>query len=283
MMNTILVPIDFSDNSRKAMDYAIGLATKLNMKLLLMHNYQPSMVSVINDTMDELRGKEPDLRRKKSQDELDRWKDIVKCTEPNLISYSLFTEGDFIDEIDYLIEENSIDLVVMGTKGASGFKEAFMGSNTANVMTNISCPLIAVPEQYEYQEIKQLLFTTDYHDNDLASLRFLLKIAKPFDAEVSVLHINNGVFFGDFQGELLVDFVEKTKQLLGYDKLSYELIEERNDMNVILEEYMIQKNIDLVAMSTRVEKGKRSIFTIGLVNKMIHHSSRPLLIFHTND
>jgi nucleotide-binding universal stress UspA family protein len=280
-MNTILAPVDFSDNSRNAVEYAVVLATGLKMKLLLMHNYQPSITSVIHNTISELKGKEAGEDAKKSQDELNKWLDSIKSANPNLISYSLFTEGDLIEEIDYLVEENSIDFIVMGTKGASGLKETFIGSNTANVMTAISCPLIAVPEQYEFLGIKQMLFATDYHSSDISSLRFIIKMAEPFDAQISVLHMNNDVLISDFQDELLIDLERKTKKISGYSKLNYELIEAHDDLYVTLQRYMIKKEIDLIAMSTRAEKGKRSIFTIGLVNKMLHHANVPLLIFHT--
>ncbi|WP_273568521.1 universal stress protein [Maribacter halichondriae] len=69
----------------------------------------------------------------------------------------------FVDAIKRESENKKIDLIVMGTKGATGLKKATVGSNTGDVITKIKQPLLAVPEDTVYEKPREIAFATDYH------------------------------------------------------------------------------------------------------------------------
>mgnify|MGYP000515948103 CR=1 FL=1 len=72
-----------------------------------------------------------------------------------------------------IVEKKKIDYVITGTKGASGFDEVFLGSNTVRMIRAIrECPILAVPENYEYTKTKRIGFATDFKRNFRYSVIF---------------------------------------------------------------------------------------------------------------
>lgn len=281
-MKTILVPLDFSDNSKNAMNYAILLANKLNMKLLLLHAFHPSMAEAISDSYKNLTHKNITGTPKEMENELKIWREAVTNSEKNLLCDTIFAEGDLADKIAELMEETPIDLIVMGTKGATGLKEVFIGSNTAKVIETISCPVIAVPAGYQFRDIKKIVLATDYHDSDIASIRFLVKLAKRFDSELTVVHITDGDLKPRFEDDLLEYFRGQVGKSIAYNKMKFHLLEGA-DISKILNEFITEQRVDLFAISTEDRIFTGPLFNRGLTKKFAHHIQVPLLAFHAFD
>lgn len=278
-MKTILVPIDFSENSKNAMDYAILLANKLKMKLLLLHAFHPSVVEAISDsykiaTHKPIGGTPKELKR-----ELNIWGEAVTSSEKRLKCETVFAEGDLADVITELMEERDIDLIVMGTKGATGLKEVFMGSNTAKVIEEFSCPVIAVPQGFQFNDIKKIIFATDYHDSDIISIRFIIKLALLFDSELIVTHVAEGDLKPRFEEDLLQYFMERIGKSVSYDKMKFHLLD-GTDINKSLTKFIDDQNADLFVISTSDRLFKGPIFNRGLTKKFAHHIQVPLMAFH---
>lgn len=262
-MKTILVPVDFSTSSKNAMDYAILLANKLRMKLILFHAFEPS-------------GKFDTLG--KVENELKIWKEAVLATEKTIPCEVAFEEGELAEEIIELMKEKAIDLIVMGTKGASGLKEAFIGSKTSWVMENVSIPVIAVPAECQFSGIKKIVFATDYHDSDVASIRFAAKIARRFHAELTVVHIATGDLKARFEDHLMQHFTGKVTKSVTYEKMNFRLLE-ANDVSKALNDFIYKEKVDLfaIAMEERIFLGP--LFNRGLTKRFAHHIQTPLLSF----
>jgi hypothetical protein len=135
----------------------------------------------------------------------------------------------FTDSIKKQVKEKKIDLIVMGTKGASGLKEMTMGSNTGDVMTKVKCPLLAVPENTTYHRPKEIAFPTSYHlGYDIKVLDDLKKIALLNDSTLRFLYIStkgeklsneqlkNQAFLNDYFSEITHTFHEVTGQKLEF-------------------------------------------------------------------
>lgn len=278
-MKTILVPVDFSDNSKNAMDYAILLANKMNMKLVLLHAFQPSMVEALVDAHKIAANREITGTPTQLQKELKIWKEVVDSTEKNIQCETVFAESDLADAIIDLMNERPIELIVMGTKGASGLKEMFVGSNTSWVIEKSKISVIAVPAGYEYNEIKRIVFATDYHDSDIDSIKFLVKLSKRFNAKLDIVHIADGDIKPRFEDDLFEHFVKGVKEQVPFDAMNFHLLDGDN-VNEALNEFIAKQKADLFAISTEERFLVGPLFNRGLTKKFAHHTHVPLLAFH---
>jgi nucleotide-binding universal stress UspA family protein len=278
-MKTILVPIDFSGNSKNAMDYAILLAKKLKMQLLLLHASRASVAEAISDSYKIAAHKQISGTPAELKSELSIWAEALTGSEKGLKCETVFAEGDLTDVITELMEERDIELIVMGTKGATGLKEVFMGSNTAKVIEESSCPVIAVPQGFQFNDIKKIIFATDYHDSDINSLRFMIKLALLFDSELIVTHVAEGDLKPRFEEDLLQYFIEKAGKSVAYNKMKFHLLDGQ-DTNKSLNKFIDDQKADLFVISTKDRLFKGPLFNRGLTKKFAHHIQIPLMVFH---
>ena len=282
-MKTILVPVDFSDNSKNALDYAIKLAKRLNMKLMLLHAFHPTLVEAISDSYKVLTNKDFDETPKEMKSQLNMWQKAIVTSESKLDCDVSFVEGDLADEINELIENNDIDLIVMGTKGATGLKSVFIGSNTARVIETVLCPVLAVPTDYKFRDYKKIAFATDYHDSDKISVDFLIDISKQFDSQLEIVHIANEDIKPRFEEDLLEHFTAQIKKSIAYKKMNFNLVEGGDSIKRSLSTFILKNQIDLLAISTRERILTGPLFNRGLTKNMAHHIVIPLLVFHAYD
>lgn len=142
----ILVPVDGSDESFSAASFAIGISSKFGSELVLLH------VVTINQSMRAvgLYGMSyDDVVKKHVQDaktEVDKWFARISKeagdegirTSSDIIDTPISVVGEIVD----YAEKNDIDLIVMGTKGRSGFTKLLMGSVATGVITYAPCPVL---------------------------------------------------------------------------------------------------------------------------------------------
>lgn len=281
-MKTILVPVDFSDNSKNALDYAIQLAKRFDLHLILVHAFHPSITEAIKDSYKILSHKEIHGTPGEIKDKLKLWQEAVTKSE-KLSCETIYINGDLSDEINELIEDNSVDLIVMGTKGATGLKEVFIGSNTARVIENAICPVMAIPANYKFKEYQTIAFASDYHDSDKDSINFLAKLSKPFNSKLEIVHIANDDIKPRHEEDLLNYFIENIKKSVEHKKMDFHLLDEEDDIAEALSSFIKKHNIDLVCISTEERFLSGPLFNRGITKDMTHHIQIPLLAFHAYD
>lgn len=185
-MKTILIPTDFSDNAKHAFTFAVRLFRGNDVKFLLLNvSDRPyTKGGMMIDIHGEIkRNAEEDLQNEKA--------DLVAKEEltADLIE-TVFHFGDVAKVINAMASEQNIDLVVMGTKGATGLKEVFLGSNTNDVFKNVAIPTIAVPAGYPVSDIKSAVFASDLQTiSDFSVLNPLKELLTLTKAELEVLHL----------------------------------------------------------------------------------------------
>ncbi|MBL0329521.1 MAG: universal stress protein [Bacteroidetes bacterium] len=282
-MKTILVPVDFSDNSKNALDYAIPLAKKLNMKIILLHAFHPSMMEALKDSLkvinhEDIIGTPADMKQL-----LNNWKEAVSKSEPGLKCESIFLESNLTDELNDLIDDYAIDFIIMGTKGATGLKSVFIGSNALKIIDTAICPVMAIPTDFKFKEYTTIAFASDYHDSDKFSVQFIAEIAKPFNASLEVVHIANEDIKPRFEEDLLSNFMSGIKKEVRYEKMNFHLIEGEEDINTALNEFVSKNAVELLAVSTVDRLLHGPLFNRGVATNLAHHIQVPLLVFHAFD
>jgi nucleotide-binding universal stress UspA family protein len=262
-MKNILVPVDFSDNSKNALEYAMILARGLDRKITLLHTTQPKPSGIAVQ--------DPGAK-------LQVWCRAITQAEPGFECSLICTKGKLTDEIDRLVRTNIAELVVMGTTGAAGLKKTFAGSTTFSVIEGVNCPVVAVPESYVFDSISRITFATDYHDSDVPSLRFLTRLAGKMDAYIDVVHVANEDRKLRHEEDLLEYFKEQVQKSIQYERMSFHLLE-GDDVVKELKDFMTEQKSDLLALSAEERFLKGALFNQGITKEMVCTLNVPLFTF----
>ncbi len=193
-MKRILLPTDFSENAWNAINYALSIFKEQPCDFFILNAFQ-----VGDSGLMTMRGKANDTRyynlmKLESQKKLDGVFDRAKfhSTNPGHTFKTIITADTLLSAIGGTCIEERIDCIIMGTKGASGVKEVFMGSNAYKIIKNIDfCPIVLVPDEWDANtKTEQILLATGYeHLFEGYEFRALLDFANLFKAKVVVGYV----------------------------------------------------------------------------------------------
>ncbi len=184
-MQKIIVPTDFSTLARQALHYAIQLANHFDAEVHLLHFYEvrsrAGMLMNIRDFM-----------RRDAEDNLAQEVAAVKTRMlPHAGLVARAVEGPTVDSIIAYAGSVKADMIVMGTQGASGLREIFLGTNAAGVLRKSKFPVLVIPRDCEYHPFRKVGLAID--DEILLHadiLQPLLNIAKEYKAPIDLLHVD---------------------------------------------------------------------------------------------
>jgi nucleotide-binding universal stress UspA family protein len=277
-MKTILVPTDFSHPASNALDYATGLASKLSARLLLLNVFWVPVYE--SDKPDEVAAKEKDFRTY-ANSHLRKTEEKIHTSYPQLEVESMVRNGFVGDEIAAMARVSRAEMIVMGTKGASGVEEALMGSNTTEVIQKALCPVLAVPSQARWHGIHRIVAAVGNHDNDLTTMVEVAQLAKLFKARVTLVHLTE-------EEKELADEVHlrhlrrEVGRRTSYPQLESTLLE-GDHLPETLEKFIRETKADLLVMATRKRNFLKQLFGRSFTRKMACHTHVPLLAFHAYD
>ncbi|WP_290790540.1 universal stress protein [Altibacter sp.] len=191
MMKRILLPTDFSENSLNAIRYAMAFFKNSEVDFFVL-NVQKTSNYTTADLMSRSSGSTVyrailDDNKKSLNKFIEKLK--KECVGEKYTFHGLVDFDVFTDAMQQAVVTKNIDLIIMGTNGATGAKEVLFGSNTLNVIRQVNCPLIAVPEAYTFKDIKNVLFSINYQGVPTTSIAPLIEILKLYKATLKVLDV----------------------------------------------------------------------------------------------
>jgi nucleotide-binding universal stress UspA family protein len=277
-MKSILVPTDFSENSIRALKYAQVLFGSVECNFYLL--YVGTLLDTKNDA-GALQGKdnEPTANTKK------KLTDLVKetrrhSTEANHFFFALHEYGFFIPAIKKHMEEQNIDLIVMGTKGASGVKEKVLGSNAGDVITKVQCNTLVVPVNVDFSRPKEIAFPTDF--NIFYSLKILLPMEEMVRLGKAHFRIMNALRDGDVLNEEqeknkehLLDFMEDTFP----ETYSFHTITNKKVKSAI-QCFVESRDVDMMVMVAKNLNFIQQILFDSIVEQISFHTKIPFYVIH---
>ncbi len=275
-MKRILYPTDFSPASLNAFVYALKLAEATQSELFVLHVYELPQLHMggMTNTLKEIYDTIELENFENLKDQVPMLRKIADEHQMSAIRMShILKHGDLIWAITNVVTSESIDYVVMGTKGASGLKETFLGSNTGSVMTETEAIVIGIPEEAVFTDIKNIVFTTRYRDKDIKALQKVLQLAKVFDAHVHCLYVKtsksevNEVVFQDWK------FLFKDEKVVFHTIVSDQVKES-------ILEFTQEYKVDLLAMLNYKRGFFEELFSQSLTQKLSFHVKVPLLALH---
>jgi nucleotide-binding universal stress UspA family protein len=276
-MKQILFPTDYSEAANTAFIYALKFADSFEAELLILHVYDLPIVETppLPDSTQEIFDIVEMNQFESFRDELPGLHKIAGEHGLGHIKIrNTLLYGDLVYNINKLCEEEGIDLIVMGTRGASGLKETFLGSTTASVITNAKVPVLGIPAEAEYQPITSVVFTTQYKDKDNDALRNALDISKKFRARLQCLYIKN-----DDDPEDIDERINEWKIYYRDEAIDFFNIPGDHIEQTILD-FVENQHAGLLVMRTHKRNFFESLFHRSLTKKMAYHSKIPLLVYH---
>lgn len=274
IMNTILYPTDFSENSINALPYAIDLAKRVNSRLVFLHVFEISLMAPANDftSREQTALKVAEDVRTASRDRLAET--LTKFDLEDLECVSLINEGKVEEEIIKITKSMKVDLIVLGTHGETGSRELLMGSVAVHVIRQAECPVLAIPQDAVFKPLKKIVYATELEFYEDKFFQDTLDIARFFDASVTFLHIHR---YAEKPGDKMKDleaFVERSD----YGKIAIQDLGQDNTFERI-DRYVKEHDIDLLAITTHTKSLFDRLFHRSLTKRMVLHSHIPLLAY----
>jgi nucleotide-binding universal stress UspA family protein len=274
-MVNILVPTDFSDLSRVSIDFAIKLAKEIDGNITILH-----VVSIMHATRPSMRSRieamEGDLVEL-AKEEMDKLMgELARTTKPTSPLTARIGKGtSFHDVIKVEAKRTKADLIVMGTRGASGLKKVVLGSNTTSIIETrkIPVPVLVVPELSEFKGFKRIVYATDLKHLD-KEIKILLSYVERFGSEIHILYVASSKSSAQ-EGETKI-----TKSIAKVDHTKFVVaVQVAKAVDKAVEEYVKTVRGDLLTTFTHEHSFYEKLFDKSLTRKLAFHSKLPLLAF----
>ena len=274
-MHKILVPTDFSKNATKAITYASEVAQKTGATIYLMHSIEPT----INMATMQTDSSKPKVVSERTS-MLKFSGDSVKALYPGVKVLTHLSGGSTLDSILHFSEKENIDMIIMGTTGASGLKKLFMGSVAAGTIAKTIIPVLTIPASYSVEEPDAILFATNHFEKNKNILKKIMDMSKLFYAAVHV------VVFKEKDGEKYADLIYNEEQLNDYLSFLKETFPtvifkgkllEGDDFEMSIEQYSEEQGIDIITMVTYPKSFMERLLQKSVTKQMAFHSTIPIL------
>jgi nucleotide-binding universal stress UspA family protein len=282
MKKKIVQFIRSAENLEKVTANAEDLARALDQDVTLLmvletrHPYFYPMTTTLHTGMDSYQFEEMHAEREKEAEKV--LKEFTK--EKNRkqgqpgISYQILSGATDMILID--VSENEETALICINESQEP-EQGFLINTYLNTLEKASCPILKIPEKRSLDKLGKILYATDYKEEDLPTLSKLAKIAAPFKAEITTLHITESV---DLEEKMLSHgFEKKLHDKVGYEKISFAVREDKNVVEGIMD-YARSGHYDLIVLLKENRNFLQRLFTRSDSNKILSESDIPVMVFH---
>lgn len=266
-MKTIIVPTDYSENAWYATEYAAHVAQKTNAGIILFHGIDLPLITtevpVDLPSLDELnRHHMARLQEIKTQ-LINKYHIQVTCK---------LSVGSVTEVLNRFFKEEKADLIIMGLRGTNPMGRLLMGSVTSTLLKRGNLPILVIPRDFSYKNIKHIMLACDF--DFTCSLSPLRDIAQAFGAQVEVLRLPQPMPAGH-SPERTVNYTEFENQLSGV-KLEYTYLY-GEDIQKGIDQSVCESHSDLLVMVPHKYSFFERMFDKNNITKMAFHTKTPLL------
>lgn len=274
-MKRILVPTDFSTQAENALKVAAQLAARFKGEIFLLH-----MLELPLQLVDPVNGSgTKNLPEALFFMKLAKQKFKALIDKPylkDIIVHDIVEFHQAFNGIMEVSEKHNCDIIVMGSNGATGFKEVFIGSNTEKVVRNSNIPVLVIKNEHEEFDINNFVFATDCDLENKHTLNKAIQFANKIDAHLHLVYVNTANNFKTTQEatECLNNFI-KDEDLTKHSLNVY------NDITVEKGVLNFAKSINagLIGISTHGRKGLAHFFNGSISEDLVNHAKRPVVTF----
>jgi nucleotide-binding universal stress UspA family protein len=260
-MQTVIVPVDFSDTSLNAAQYAVKLLTGYyGVNMILHHVYEKSsQADEVNQKLEQLK---------------------IDLRNSGIVKIEILAEkgSDFIAELEKLARHRHANLIIMGITGRSSVGQTFIGSNTLQMVGQKICPVLIIPSGAVYHPIKNVLLTSDFKNvhSDIPSVP-IKNILKAFHPILHIVNVDSEHYVA--LTEEYQDEKKKLKEMFNEFNPEFYFLS-LNDVDEAINQFAQDKKVDFVIIVHKEQTLLSSLFVKSHTKKLIYQSPIPVLALH---
>lgn len=270
----IICPIDFSECSLNAIEFASRLGEQYKADLILFH---------VLDS-DDYRMMFPNDRKFKDQNEFVTLKmeELQKTIKAESIPKGLkscetvIQEGNIVSAILDFAELVNINLLVIGTEGMNSLRYNIVGSKASQIVEKSKFDVLVVPRRVFFKAPKKLIYASDYQEEDKLAIQKVVEMARFYDSEIDFVHMSSHQ--KSIDKALHLTMVDEIKPFVNYDKINFYLKSVRVDLASGLENYLQKSKGDMLITLSKKKSFFDLIFFTKLSKKMAYFINRPLWV-----
>jgi len=278
-MRKILVPTDFSDEARIALDFAIQIAGKTSATIKLVHVFEYPVATAY--TALDVGGPDP-AESEVAREMMDENKTQLTimgeiARNKNVMVEQEIKIGNPFINISSELKDEDVDLVVMGSKGSSGLDEVLIGSNTEKVVRHAPCPVITVKEPVSIDKIKHIVFATNFKDDKEDLIEHIKDMQRLFNAKLHFVRINTPGYFepDSFSKKRINKWLSGNSFSNSSTRVYNDLDEEEGIIH-----YAEEIDANMLALGTHGRTGLGRLFSGSLAEHVVNHAKRPIWTYH---
>jgi len=209
-LKSILVPIDFSEPSKNALEYALPFLEQFGAKLTLLHVIEPLPVPAFMTSFPPPTKKDKEIASARGHLE-----NLIKqnALDPKRVE-TLVCRGRSFEEIDNMARRIETDLIIMATHGYTGLQHVFLGSTAERVVRHAPCPVLVVRNKQplragqngSHLKLQRILVPLDFSDCSLKALKYSIAFARQFHASQTLLHAVHPAYYFSSSDFDMVDY-----------------------------------------------------------------------------
>lgn len=267
----ILIPIDFSDTSKLALEHAVFMAERYGAEIVFLHvfesfSYQMEISQMLIDSVkvgDLVKGKLDELAK-----EVHRKSGVSISTE--------VTTGSVATNIVETAEQLGADVIVMGTHGSSGFEEFFVGSNAYKVVSKSAIPVLSVQDGASNVAYKNIIVPLDLSKGSRQKLQYIAPLAKKYSSR---LHLISLVTEKDADVEYKLDVINKqVQEYLKSEDVPFIVKRLYGDNRAkMVIDYATEINAELITIMTEQDPDISGLVMGPYAQQVVNHSKIPVL------
>jgi nucleotide-binding universal stress UspA family protein len=269
-MKTIIVPIDFSNESYTGLDLSVMLATKIGANIQMVH-----VISKNSDNYSDQQQKKNQLEKSKFEDLVQKYK--AKSKSDFKLSYTI-KEGKIFEEVTELADKYEDALTVLSTHGASGFEELFIGGNAYKIASDSRSPVITVRKGKKLTNIDTIVLPLDITFQTREKVPYTVELAKEFGSEIHLLTIRN-TNLGGIEKKLH-QYANQMASYIENFNVPYKVEHvQGSNLTDLTRDYSRSVNADLISIMTEQEKSASNLLLGSYAHQMINKAFIPVLSF----
>jgi nucleotide-binding universal stress UspA family protein len=268
----ILVPVDFSPTALKAVDHAASIAKAFESKITLMHvkeSYGHEML-ILEANKDYFLNEEYDVI---ARNNLQKIADDV-YERYGLKANLVLTAGRVSGEVSQIVDDEKVDVVVMGTHGTKGLEELLLGSNAFKVVSKVNVPVLTVRQSAENTNYGTIVMPMDNTFHSREKVAFVETIASAYQSEIIIPVFEWGL--SDQQSSILKARIKQVEDYLKQNghqcTVEFYSTGRSGDMTIDIAK---NRNANLIVIMTDQEDS--GFFSSSAAQKVVNHSPIPVL------
>ncbi len=275
-MKKLLCPIDFSEVSLNALEFAVAIGEKENSTLTLINIFTPSNFNKIIET-DHVKEEYEQRLATIESNLIAISKEINKTSKKKglLICDFIIKSGEIIDILSDIVSTEKYDLIVIGTTGHSAYKIKYLGGIAEKIIQQTHCSILCAPGSHNFHGINKIVYATDYLEEDKLAIQQLIAMAVLFKANVEILHVSH--HDDTIDKAMFEEYKDELTSFVKYEKISFNRVVV-NHVAKGIDDYMNEIEADLLVFLNKKNNFIKSLIHNSLTLHLEKFTDYPLMI-----